>query len=118
MSEPELVIEDSYLNALIDLGGKDFAIQMVDAFFMFAQKVIGEARAGLATGNPEPIRRMGHSLCSSGRTFGIIRMKELGSLIEKGSHEKPVVELLPLVDEMEQVFTQAKACLEKKKAGL
>jgi len=116
--DTENVIDDSSFNALMDLGGKEFVIQMVDAFLKYAPKVIGEARKGLSTGDLEPALRMGHSLHSSARTIGVVRMKTLGDRIEKAARERLVSELPSLVDEMEQVFIQAKSCLEEKKAGL
>jgi len=116
--DAEPVIDDPSFNALIDLGGKEFVVQMVDAFLKFAPKVIGEARAGLAVGNLEPAMRMGHSLHSSGRTIGIMRMRDLGARIEQAARDKKISEIPSLVDEMEQAFIQAKCCLEEKKAGL
>ncbi len=116
--ETENVIDDSSFIALIDLGGREFLIQMVDAFLNYAPKVIGEARAGLSTGNLEPALRMGHSLHSSARTIGVVRMMTLGDRIEKAARMKHVLELPSLVDEMEHLFIQAKYCLERKKAGL
>ncbi|MEI6563020.1 MAG: Hpt domain-containing protein [bacterium] len=116
--ETEHIIDEVSFKALIELGGKPFVIEMVDAFLIFAPKVIGEARAGLATGDLEPVIRMGHSLHSNGRTMGVIRMKDLGARIEKAGREKQGSELPSLVDEMELAFIQAKSCLEAKKAGL
>ena len=116
--EPGYVIDDPTFNALIDLGGKEFAAQMVDAFLEFAPRVIGAARTGLAVGDLEPAIRMGHSLHSSGRTLGVMQMKELGFRIEKAAREKQLSELPALVEEMEQAFIQAKSCLEKKKVEL
>lgn len=114
----EPVIDDSAFKALSELGGKEFLIQMVDTFLVYATKLIGEARHGLAAGDLEPVLRMGHSLHSSGRTMGALRMMDLGERIEKQIRAKRMTELPSLLDEMERAFVEAKTCLEEKKAGL
>jgi len=116
--EAQEIIDDAAFNALVELGGKELVSQMVDLFMGYVPRVIKESRDGMTAGNIEPVMRMGHSLHSSGRNLGVIRMKELGFRIEMASREKRVAELPFLVNEMERVFEQAKPCLEEKKARL
>jgi HPt (histidine-containing phosphotransfer) domain-containing protein len=118
MGTEPVTIDEGAFRALMELGGKEFVLQMMDAFLTYAPKVILEARLGLAEGNLEPVMRMGHSLHSSGRTMGVERIKELGARIEKDARENRMTDLASLVEEMDQAFTRVKACLEEKKAGL
>lgn len=118
MGTEPVAIDEGAFSALMELGGREFVLQMVDAFLTYAPKVILEARLGLAAGNLEPVMRMGHSLHSSGRTMGVARIRDLGARIEKDARENRMTDLASLVDEMDQTFKGVKASLEDKKAGL
>jgi HPt (histidine-containing phosphotransfer) domain-containing protein len=114
----ETVIDNAAFNALMDLGGKEFVLQMIDTFLSYAPNLLREARRGLGAGDIEPVLRMGHSLHSGARTIGVPRMVEIGSHIERLARAKQITSLPALVDEMERAFIEAKTCLEEKKAGL
>ena len=109
-------IDDKAISALRDLGGADFVVQMIDVFFVYAPKVIAEARSGLARGNLEPVIRMGHSLRSSGRNLGAIRMVELAERIETAGLSGQLPLLPALLDQMEQAFSLIKSGFEEKRA--
>ena len=74
-------IDDKAISALQELGGADFVVQMIDVFLVYVPKVIAEARRGLDRGDLEAVIRMGHSLRSSARNLGAIRMAELAEVI-------------------------------------
>lgn len=116
--ESQHVVDESAFAALIELGGKDFAIQMIDVFLRFAPQSIEEARMGLATGNLEPVKRMGHSLRSSGTTLGILDIRDLGARIETAARENNRADLPALIKAMEDAFRVAKSYLEGRRSDL
>jgi HPt (histidine-containing phosphotransfer) domain-containing protein len=97
-------IDDKAISNLQELGGGDFVVQMIDIFLVYAPKVIAEARSGLARGDLEPVIRMGHSLRSSGRNLGAIRMADLAERIEKAGRGGELPLLPSLLDQIEQAF--------------
>lgn len=111
-------IDEKALATLKEIGGDDFLRQMIDAFLQYTTRVIGEAREGLATGNLEPVTRMGHSLHSGARSLGAMRIMELGGRIEAAGHERRLEDLARLLLEMEVAFEAAKAELEATKEEL
>jgi HPt (histidine-containing phosphotransfer) domain-containing protein len=106
-------IDDKAISALKELGGGSFVVQMIDVFLVYAPKVMAEARAGLARGDMEPLIRMGHSLRSSGRNLGMIRMAELAEKVESAGRSGQLPVLPSLLDELEQVFSLTKQGLEE-----
>jgi HPt (histidine-containing phosphotransfer) domain-containing protein len=111
-------IDEKALAALQELGGTGFVVQMIDLFLVYAPKVIGEAREALGRGDLEPVVRMGHSLRSSGRNLGAVRVSEVAQQVESAGRSGQLSRLPELLDEMEQVFVQAKNCLEEHKARI
>ena len=106
------------ISALRDLGGDSFVVQMIDLFLVYAPKVIAEARDGLAKGNLEPVVRMGHSLRSSGRNLGAVKLAELAQNVESAGRVGQLSVLPALLDEMEQAFSLSRDCLEELKSQL
>ena len=111
-------IDENAIKALQELGGGSFVIQMIDIFMDYVPKLIAEGRDGLAKGNLEPVVRMGHSLRSSGRNVGAIKLVELAQRVESAGRAGHLSELSALIDQVEQAFIQAKDCLEKHKGAL
>ncbi len=111
-------IDDKAISALRELGGDGFIIQMIDVFLVYAPKVMAEARGGLAKGNLEPLIRMGHSLRSSGRNLGMIRIAELATQVESAGRSGQSPLLLSLLDELDQVFSLTKKGLEELRKSL
>jgi HPt (histidine-containing phosphotransfer) domain-containing protein len=117
-SEFSSYIDDKAISDLQALGGARFVVQMIDIFLVYAPKVIAEARSGLARGNLEPVIRMGHSLRSSGRNLGAIRMVELAECIEAAGRAGQLPLLPPLLDQIEQAFLLVKGGFEAIRARM
>lgn len=109
-------IDEKAIKALLDLGGASFVVQMIDLFLAYAPKVIAEARGGLARGDLEPVVRMGHSLRSSGRNLGVMKIVELAGAIEVAGRGKEIIRLPALIEGIEQAYTEARLDLETEKA--
>ena len=111
-------IDLTALSALEDLGDKGFVVQMIDIFLGHAPKLIAEARQALSNGDLVPVIRMGHTLHSSARNLGVVKMKEVAARIEAAAREKQVTLLPSLFAEMDRVFAEGKECLEQEKTRL
>jgi HPt (histidine-containing phosphotransfer) domain-containing protein len=104
-------VDASALSKLREIGDAEFVVEMIDALLSFAPRVMSEARAGLGSGNYEPVARMGHSLKSSARILGADTMRNIASQIERHAREGHA-DLLPgLLDQMDSAYTQTKAYL-------
>ena len=111
-------IDQKAIEALHELGGNELVSQMIDSFLAYLPKVLTEARKGLANGNLDPVLRMGHTLRSSGRNLGAMRIVELAQAVESAGRASQLPRLPALLDEMEQAFFQAKDCLEEQRSRL
>jgi len=114
----EKCIDEAALAALHDLGGEELVGQMIDSFLNYAPRVMAEARNSLAKGDLEPVVRLGHTLRSSGRNLGAVRIAELAQNLEAAARAGQLASLSAFLDQMDQAFVQAKDCLEAKKARL
>ena len=85
------VIDRPTLDALLESfgGDREFLGEMLDTFFADSPQQIAAARAGLAAGDCEVVRRAAHSLKSNCANFGALglsaRCKELEFLAKGGS---------------------------------
>lgn len=111
-------IDEKAIGVLKELGGGSFVGQMIDVFLAYVPKVLIDARKGLEEGNLESVVRLGHTLGSSGRNLGAIKVVELAQSVESAGRAGQLVLLPALLDQMEQAFLQAKDCLEEIKARL
>lgn len=90
MQENDL-LDRTVLDDLLESFGGDtgFMGEMLEAFFDDAPRQLEAARAGLATGDAEAVRRAAHSLKSNCATFGApglsAQCKELEMLAKTGS---------------------------------
>lgn len=111
----EAIIDKGALNTLHAIGGNSFVIEMIDVFSDFYLKIVTEARAGLVSGNMEPIIRMGHTLQSSCRNLGAMELASLAARIEAAARGTMVTQLPALLDESDRTFARTKAALDSEK---
>jgi HPt (histidine-containing phosphotransfer) domain-containing protein len=87
------VIDRTVLDTLLESFGGDmeFMGEMLDTFFADSPQQLEAARAGLAAGDVESVRRAAHSLKSNCANFGAFTLsgqcKELEMLAKTGSLE-------------------------------
>ncbi len=87
------VIDRTVLDGLLESFGGDmeFFGEMLDTFFEDSPRQLGVARAGLAAGDAEAVRRAAHSLKSNCANFGALALsgqcRELEILAKAGSLE-------------------------------
>jgi HPt (histidine-containing phosphotransfer) domain-containing protein len=113
------VIDRVVLDALLESFGGDmeFLGEMLDTFFDDSPRQLEAARAGLAAGDVEAVRRAAHSLKSNSANFGALALsaqcRELEMLAKSGSLEGGA----ELVAQIAAGYEQVHATLEAIKAG-
>ena len=113
------MIDRSVLDSLLDSFGGDmeFFGEMLDTFFDDSPRQLEAARAGLAAGDVDAVRRAAHSLKSNCANFGALALSaqcgELEMLAKSGSLEGGAGLLAQIV----AGYEQAHAALEAIKAG-
>ena len=118
MSQMDL-IDRGVLDRLLDSFGGDrgFLGEMLDTFFEDSPRQLEAARAGLATGDTEAVRRAAHSLKSNCANFGALTLsgqcRELELLAKSGSLEGGT-ELLARIT---TGYEQAQAALQAVREG-
>jgi len=112
-------IDRGVLNQLLDSFGGDmeFLGEMLDTFFEDSPRQLEAARAGLAAGDAEAVRRAAHSLKSNCATFGALALsakcRDLEMLAKSGSLEGGAA----LLAQIAAGYEQAHTALEAIKAG-
>ena len=111
-------IDEAALTKLRELGDNAFVVEMIDAFFSLVRKSNAEARAGLETGNLDPVIRMGHSLTSSARIIGARSLQDIAVRVERQARGKHTQELPGLLDEFDRAYLLVKERLDVIRASL
>ena len=77
-------IDRGVLNQLLDSFGGDmeFLGEMLDTFFEDSPRQLEAARAGLAAGDAEAVRRAAHSLKSNSASFGAMPLSRMSKVLE------------------------------------
>lgn len=114
--ESDPCIDEHAISKLRELGGDEFVVEMIDLFLAFGDKLIAEARTGLAAGDLGPVERLGHSLKSSSRSFEARALRAVSERLEHESHDGLMTVVPALLDELVQAFEQVKAQLNQIKA--
>ena len=102
-------IDRSTLDRLLESvgGDMDFLGEMLDTYFDDSPQQIAAARAALAAGDAEAVRRAAHSLKSNSANFGALafsaQCRELEMLAESGSLEGGAERLARIAAGYEQV---------------
>ena len=110
----ETIIDRGVLDRLLDSFGGDVAFlgEMLDTFFEDSPRQLEAARAGLAAGDADVVRRAAHSLKSNCANFGALALsgqcRELETLAKSGSLEGGA----ELVAQIAAGYKQVHAALE------
>jgi histidine phosphotransfer protein HptB len=75
----------------------DFLAEMIDTFLDDAPGLIAELDSAIASGDATALRRAAHTLKSNSRTFGALRLGDLGQAIEEHAANGRVAETVDLV---------------------
>lgn len=110
MSDPA-PLDEAALNRLRELGGDDFAADMVRMFHQYAEAQLGQARAALAAGDVPGVEKAIHPLKTSAGHVGALVMKELCQEIEKHGRVGEGGPLPGLLDRLDTAYADVKPLL-------
>lgn len=82
------ILDLNTFNALKESTGADFIGELIDAFLDDAPSLIGQMRAGLASGDADTFRRAAHSMKSNAATFGAMELSALARELEALGREQ------------------------------
>ncbi len=107
--------EESALARLRDLGGQEFAVQMIGLFLDLARHKLAEARRALSQNDFNGVRMAIHPLRSSSGNVGAKAMMDLAARIDEFVR-RDEVEIIPgLLVELESAFARVEPRLEKER---
>ena len=86
-------------DALNEMVGRDpvFLAEMIDTFLDDAPGLMAEIEGAVASGDAAALRRAAHTLKSNSRTFGALRLGDLGQVIEEYAATARVAETAEFV---------------------
>ena len=117
MSDPS-GIDPQGLAILKRIGGADFVKQMIDLFLKEAPDRLQAAREGEKAGDLKAVTEATHSLQSSARQFGAVRLANLAGRIEIMTSENSSENLSGLLGDLERAYATARAWLESERDSL
>lgn len=79
---------------------EDVDDELIEVFLEELQRLSGEAKEGLATGDGDMVRMAAHSIKGMGGTIGLPEISVLGLQIEMLAKEDCLPSAVPMVDEL------------------
>ena len=110
MSAPA-TLDESALTRLRELGGDDFAADMVRMFHQYAEAQLDQARKALGADDIPGVEKAIHPLKTSAGHVGAMAMKELCQEIEKHGRAGDGAPLPELLDRLDQAYAEVKPLL-------
>jgi HPt (histidine-containing phosphotransfer) domain-containing protein len=103
---------------LRELGGDEFALQMIGIFLDFVPKKLAEAHEGERSADSLSIEKAAHAIKSSAANMGARDFQDLAIRIESLARDQKGREAASLVPEFMAEFERVKACLESIRESL
>lgn len=94
----------------------DFLAEMIDTFLEDAPGLIAELDGAITIGDAAALRRAAHTLKSNSRTFGALRLGDLGQAIEEHAAKGRVADTVDLVRSAGTELKSVSASLLARKA--
>jgi signal transduction histidine kinase/CheY-like chemotaxis protein/HPt (histidine-containing phosphotransfer) domain-containing protein len=116
--ESVTMIDESVLSTLRASLGDDDAVmkQLIDMFLADAPKLVGSAKAALASGDKETLTRSAHSLKSTSATMGATKVSVAAKELEVLARAANFAESAGTLDRLESELDAALAVLKQKVA--
>jgi len=110
--------EVAALERLRQLGGDQFAGEMIRLFLDFTNTKLAEAKVALAAGDGPGVARAAHPIKSSAGNVGASRVQALAARLEHAAKATPAASLARLVAELEDAFAAVRPQLEAEQQRL
>jgi len=117
MNEP-ILFNPAAIERLLKLGGQKFALEMIDLFGSYGDKILGEARTACAAGNLTALANAAHPLRSSAGNLGAVRLQDLATQVEASARAQNAAQAGKEFLEMECAFAEAKVILAAERVRL
>lgn len=109
----ESCLDKAVLDALMQLGGKDFVAKMLELYMGYAPQQLALARAAHLANDLAGVQNAVHPLKSSSGQIGARVMHDLAAQIELCTHEKSREPIGPLLSELEAAYEVVKVHLQE-----
>jgi HPt (histidine-containing phosphotransfer) domain-containing protein len=109
MSAP--AIDSATFEALKQMTGVDFVVELVDTFLQEAPAMLDELRRALAAQDADKFRRAAHSLKSNANTFGALTLGAMARELELGGVAKVIEDGGQPLDALAQEYSRVAAAL-------
>jgi HPt (histidine-containing phosphotransfer) domain-containing protein len=76
-------LDKATIEKLREIGGKEFALQMIDLFLSYVPQKLAEGRAAAAAGNWSGVQKAVHPIKSSAGNIGARPLRDLAAHIEQ-----------------------------------
>jgi HPt (histidine-containing phosphotransfer) domain-containing protein len=110
MSDPE-VFDEAALTRLCELGGEDFAADMVRMFHQYVEAQLAQARASLDANDIPGVEKAIHPLKTSAGHVGAVAMKALCQEIERRGRAGEAEPLPGLLEALSAAYDMVKPFL-------
>ncbi len=114
----EPCLDAATLEKLLQIGGEEFAVQMIELFLSFIPQKLAEARSAWQDGDMLRLQKAVHPIKSSTSSIGAHKMRNLAEQIEQYALNKRSAQITPLLSELETAFDQVKAHLQECRKNL
>jgi CheY-like chemotaxis protein len=106
------------IERLCQLGGSQFAVDMINLFLSYGTQKVEEARKAQQGGKLEAVADAVHPIKSSAGNIGAGDIQELCALIERSARQREPELVAAQLGELERLFVEIKPRLEAEKAKL
>ncbi len=108
-------IDKTVLNTLRESLGDDdeFLAELIETFMQDSPEQLAAARAGVAGGDAEAVRRAAHSLKSNSASFGAMSLADLCGRLEEHGKQGDLSAAKALLPEVEAAYASAAQALRE-----
>jgi signal transduction histidine kinase/CheY-like chemotaxis protein len=119
-SSPEASFDPAAIDQLLSLvsGDRTALSQLITSYLNDTVALLHDLRKAVETDNPDLLRRAGHSLKSSSRDFGALRLSALGKQLERIGKGRRTFGAAELVAQAEAERESLRGTLERIRNGL
>ncbi len=118
MGQSNNIIDEDALGRLAKLGGDQFAADMINMFFEYADGKLKAATEAADNGDIDSVEKAIHPLKTSAGHIGAIEMRDLSQEIEKLARTDDTGAIPDLVVSLVEAYSRAKPLLEGRREQL
>jgi HPt (histidine-containing phosphotransfer) domain-containing protein len=107
----DITFDAAALDNLKELGGEEFLMEVIDAFFADAPMLLAMLRRSVDGKDADELRRAAHTLKSNGATLGAERFSELCRELEQRARNGDLEGASELVDRIEREYEPLREAL-------